>query len=51
VEAGGVGISRPIENTQHNLLIFQDAKNAESSKIAANWNVSGTRDFQFSCQF
>jgi hypothetical protein len=30
-----------------NLLIFRDAQNAENSKIAANWNVSGTRDFSF----
>jgi hypothetical protein len=29
-----------------NLLIFRDAKNAEHGRIAANWNVSGTRDFQ-----
>jgi len=29
-----------------NLLIFRDAKIAENCKIAANWNVSGTRDFQ-----
>jgi hypothetical protein len=28
-------------------LIFRHAKNAENSKIAANWNVSGTRDFSF----
>ena|SRR6267154_144258 len=34
-----------------NLLIFRDAKNAETGKIAPNWNASGTRDFQFSCQF
>jgi hypothetical protein len=27
------------------LLIFRDAQNAESGKIALNWNVSGTRDF------
>jgi len=26
-------------------LIFRDARNAEHGKIAANWNVSGTRDF------
>ena len=32
-------------------LIFRDAKNAERGRIAANWNVSGTQDFQFSCQF
>jgi hypothetical protein len=29
-----------------NLLIFRDAKTAEHGRIAANWNVSGTRDFQ-----
>ena len=34
-----------------NLLIFREAKNAENGKIAPNWNVSGTRTFQFSCQF
>ena len=33
-----------------NLLIFRDAQNAENSKIAANWNVSGTRDFSFARQ-
>jgi hypothetical protein len=31
-----------------NLLIFRNAKNAEHGKIAPNWNVSGTRDFQLS---
>jgi hypothetical protein len=30
-------------------LIFRDARNAEHGKIAANWNVSGTRDFSI-CQ-
>jgi hypothetical protein len=30
-----------------NLLIFRDAQNAKSGKIAPNWNVSGTRDFSF----
>jgi hypothetical protein len=29
------------------LLIFRDGQNAENGKIAANWNVSGTRDFSF----
>ncbi len=33
------------------LLIFRDAKNAGCGKIAPNWNVSGTRVFQFSFQF
>jgi len=33
-----------------NLLIFRDAKNAKNGKIAANWNVSGTRDFSFAEQ-
>jgi len=33
-----------------NLLIFRDAQNAENGKIGRNWNVSGTRDFQFSGQ-
>jgi hypothetical protein len=28
-------------------LIFRHVKNAENSKIAANWNGSGTRDFSF----
>jgi|GraSoi2013_115cm_1033766.scaffolds.fasta_scaffold19631_4 hypothetical protein len=28
-----------------NLLILRDAKNAENGKIAPNWNVSGTWDF------
>jgi hypothetical protein len=28
-----------------NLLIFRDAQNAANRKIAANWNVSGTRGF------
>jgi len=45
VEAGGVGIFSDI--VTGNLLIFRDAQNAENSKIAANWNVSGTRDFSF----
>jgi hypothetical protein len=34
-----------------NLLIFRDAKNAAHGKIAPNWNVSGTRDFQPAVQF
>ena len=33
------------------LLIFRNAKNAEHGEIAPSWNVSGTRDFQFSCKF
>ncbi len=33
------------------LLVFRDAKNAEHGRIGPNWNVSGTRDFHFSCQF
>jgi hypothetical protein len=32
------------------LLISRPAKNAQYHEIAPNWNVSGTRDFQFSCQ-
>ena len=32
-----------------NLLIFRDAQNVENGKIAPNWNVSGTRDFQPAC--
>jgi hypothetical protein len=49
VEAGGVGIFRLLKT--RNLLIFRDAKNAEHGKIAPNWNVSGTRDFQPAVQF
>jgi len=30
-------------------LIFRDAQNVENGKIAPNWNVSGTRDFQPAC--
>jgi hypothetical protein len=30
-----------------NLLIFREAQNAGNDEIAANWNVSGTRDFSF----
>jgi len=41
---GGVGIFRLVVTL--NLLILRDAKNAEHGRIAANWNVSGTRDFQ-----
>ena len=33
------------------LLVFRDAKNGEHGRIGPNWNVSGTRDFHFSCQF
>jgi hypothetical protein len=33
------------------LLIFRNAKNARSGKIALNWNVSGTRIFQSAGQF
>ena len=33
------------------LLILRDARNAENGKIAANWNVSGTRAFQPARQF
>ena len=35
------------------LLIFRDAKNAEKGKIVPNWNLFGTRYFQFFffCQF
>ena len=43
VPAEGIGIFSGIENTQ--VIDFRDAKNAEHEKIAANWNVSGTRDF------
>jgi hypothetical protein len=48
VETEGVGIFRHI--VTGNLLIFRDAQNAENSKIAANWNVSGTRGFSFAGQ-
>jgi hypothetical protein len=49
VEAGESEHSRVLKT--RNLLIFRGAKNAENGKIAPNWNVSGTRDFQHSCQF
>jgi hypothetical protein len=44
VVAGGVGIFRVLKT--RNLLILRDAKNAQNSKIAPNWNVSGTRKFR-----
>jgi hypothetical protein len=40
----------PVLKTR-NLLIFPYAKNAEHDKIAPNWNVTGTRDFQPAGQF
>jgi hypothetical protein len=33
------------------LLILRPAKNAEHAKIAPNWNVSGTWDFQSGNEF
>jgi hypothetical protein len=45
VEAGESEYSGLLKT--RNLLIFRDAKNAENCQIAPNWNVSGTRDFQF----
>jgi hypothetical protein len=41
VEAGESEYSWVLKTRK--LLIFRDAKNAENGKIAANWNVSGTR--------
>jgi hypothetical protein len=38
VEAGESKYSRVLKTRK--LLIFRHAKNAEDSKIAANWNVS-----------
>jgi hypothetical protein len=35
----------------HKLLISRDAQKSKNAEIAPNWNVSGTRDFQFSCKF
>jgi hypothetical protein len=35
----------------HNLLIFRHAKNAEHCKIAPNWKLSGTWDFQPASEF
>jgi hypothetical protein len=49
MEAGGSEYSGLLKT--RNLLIFRDAKNAENVKIAPNWNVSGTRDFQPTGQF
>ena len=49
VEAGGVGILSVL--TIGNLLMFRPAKNDRNDKIAANWNVSGTRTFQPARQF
>ena len=45
VEAGESEYSAALKTRK--LLIFRHAKNAEYRKIAANWNVSGTRDFSF----
>jgi hypothetical protein len=45
VEAGESEYSQLLKTRK---LIFRDAKNADHGKIAANWNVSGTRDFHFS---
>ena len=45
VEAVGVGRFSGIENAE--LINFRDAQNAENDEIAPNWNVSGTRDSQF----
>src|SRR6266403_5943440 len=47
VEAGESEYSAVLKT--RNLLIFRDAQNAENGKIAPNWNVSGTRDFQPAC--
>jgi hypothetical protein len=47
VEAGESEYSGLLKT--RNLLIFRDAQNAENDKIAPNWNVSGTRDFQPAC--
>jgi hypothetical protein len=44
VEARGVGIFRGIENKK--VTHFSTAKNRAYGKIAFNWNMSGTRDFQ-----
>jgi hypothetical protein len=40
-----IGLFNRIELKICKFLIFRDAKNAENGKIAANWNVSGTRKF------
>ena len=45
VEAGGVGIFRSLKTRK--LLILRPAKNGQYYKIAPNWNVSGTRDLNF----
>jgi hypothetical protein len=45
VEAAGSEYSAVLKTWK--LLIFLDAQNAENGKIAANWNVSGTRDSSF----
>jgi hypothetical protein len=45
VEAGESEYSRVLKIRKE--LISRDTKNAENGKIAANWNVSGTRDFSF----
>jgi hypothetical protein len=53
VEAGESEYSRLLKTRKllktRNLLIFRDAQNVENGKIAPNWNVSGTRDFQPAC--
>jgi hypothetical protein len=49
VEAGESEYSRVLKTLK--LLISRPAKNAVYAKIAPNWNVSGTRDFQPAVQF
>jgi len=48
MEAGGESEYSAVLKTR-NVLIFRDAQNVENGKIAPNWNVSGTRDFQPAC--
>jgi len=45
VEAVRVGRCSDIEQAE--LIDFRDAQNAENDEIAPNWNVSRTRDSQF----
>ena len=41
----------PEPRSFNQIHLADGAKNAEDGQIAPNWNVSGKRDSQFSCQF
>jgi hypothetical protein len=49
VEAGESEYSGVLKTRK--LLKNGRAQKSENAEIAPNWNVSGTRDFQCSCQF